>query len=157
MPGFGETISEELLAKMKLRLQRGEQVILLVNRRGFSTLTMCHKCRWIDRCADCGVAKIQHEGPATPEGRPTWVLVCHHCGKTWPPPARCGSCGDVSVRVSGVGTQKVAAEVKKRIPGARVLRMDRDTVSKERKQEDSIYDRFRARQADVLVVTLFFA
>jgi len=157
MPGFGEVLSEELLAKMKLRLERREQVILLVNRRGFSTLTMCHKCRWIDRCADCGVAKIQHEGPPSPEGRPTWVLVCHHCGKTWPPPARCGSCGDVSVRVSGVGTQKVAAEVKKRLPGARVLRMDRDTVSKERKQEDSIYDRFRARQADVLVGTKLVA
>jgi len=157
MPGFGEVISEELLAKMKLRLERREQVILLVNRRGFSTLTMCHKCRWIDRCADCGVAKIQHEGPPSPEGRPTWVLVCHHCGKTWPPPARCGNCGDVSVRVSGVGTQKVAAEVKKRLPGARVLRMDRDTVSKERKQEQSIYDRFRARQADVLVGTKLVA
>jgi primosomal protein N' (replication factor Y) len=118
---------------------------------------MCHKCRWIDRCADCGVAKIQHEGPPSAEGRATWVLICHHCGKTWPPPPKCGNCGDVSVRVSGVGTQKVAAEVKKRLPGVRVLRMDRDTVSKEHKQEESIYDRFRARQADVLVGTKLVA
>jgi primosomal protein N' (replication factor Y) len=157
LPGFGEVLSEELLAKMKLRLERREQVILLVNRRGFSTLTMCHKCRWIDRCADCGVAKIQHEGPPAADGRPTWLLICHHCGKTWPPPAKCGNCGEGSVRVSGVGTQRVAAEVKKRLPGARVLRMDRDTVSKESKTEQSVYDRFRARQADVLVGTKLVA
>ncbi len=157
MPGFGEVLSEELVAKMKLRLERREQIILLVNRRGFSTLTMCHKCRWIDRCADCGVAKIQHEGPSAADGRSTWLLICHHCGKTWPPPSNCGSCGANAVRVSGVGTQKVAAEVKKRLPGVRVLRMDRDTVSKEHKQEESIYDRFRARQADVLVGTKLVA
>ncbi|MFI5362601.1 MAG: primosomal protein N' [Elusimicrobiota bacterium] len=157
MPGFGEVLSEELVAKIKLRLERGEQSILLVNRRGFSTLTMCRKCRWIDRCADCGVAKISHEGPADADGRPTWTLVCHHCGKTWPPPVKCGSCGEASVRVSGVGTQRVTAEVKRRLPGVRVLRMDRDTVSKESKQEESIYDRFRARRADVLVGTKLVA
>ena len=157
LPGFGEVLSEELVAKMKLRLERREQVILLVNRRGFSTLTMCGKCRWIDRCADCGVAKICHQGPEGPDGRPGWILICHHCGKTWPPPERCGKCGESSVRVSGVGTQKVAAEVKRRLPGVRVLRMDRDTVSKEHKQEQSIYDRFRARQADVLVGTKLVA
>lgn len=157
LPGFGEVLSAELVSKIKDRLAKKEQVILLVNRRGFATLTMCHKCRWIDRCADCGVAKIQHQAPASPEGKPGWVLVCHHCGKTWPPPEKCGNCGDPSVRVSGVGTQKVAAEVKRLIPGARVLRMDRDTVSKERKQEQSVYDRFRSRAADILVGTKLVA
>lgn len=157
LPGFGEVLSEELVSKMKARLERKEQVILLVNRRGFATLTMCHKCRWIDRCPDCGVAKIQHQAPETAEGRPGWVLVCHHCGKTWPPPEKCGSCGLASVRVSGMGTQKVAAEVKRRLPGARVLRMDRDTVSKENKAEQTVYDKFRARQADVLVGTKLVA
>ncbi len=157
LPGFGEVLSEELLAKMRDRLARGEQTILLVNRRGFSTLTMCHKCRWIDRCPDCGVAKISHEDSSTKEGVRGWVLICHHCGKSWPPPDRCGKCGEASVRVSGVGTQKVAAEVKRRLPGARVLRMDRDTVSQGQKQEQSIYDRFRDRQADVLVGTKLVA
>ena len=156
-PGFGEVLSEELVAGMKLRLERREQVILLVNRRGFSTLTMCGKCRWIDRCAACGVAKISHEGPASEDGRATWRLVCHHCGKTWPPPSVCGKCGEAAVRVSGVGTQKVAAEVKLRLPGARVLRMDRDTLSKQSRREESLYDRFRARRADVLVGTKLVA
>ncbi|MBI4371737.1 MAG: primosomal protein N' [Elusimicrobia bacterium] len=148
---FGEVLSDELAEAVKERLSRREQVILLVNRRGFATLTMCHKCRWIDRCPGCGVAKIQHQSA---EG---WKLVCHHCGKTWPPPARCGRCGDAAVRVSGVGTQKVAAEVRRRFPGARVLRMDRDTVSKERRHEQKIYDQFLARQADVLVGTKLVA
>ncbi len=152
LPGFGEAISEELLSKMRERLARGEQSILLVNRRGFSTLTMCRKCRWIDRCADCGVAKISHV-----DGEGKFTLVCHHCGKTWPPPQKCGACGEAAIAVSGIGTQKVAAEVKRRLPGARVLRMDRDTVSKEQRAEQSVYDRFRARQADVLVGTKLVA
>lgn len=152
LPGFGEAISEELLSKMRERLERGEQSILLVNRRGFSTLTMCRKCRWIDRCGDCGVAKISHV-----DGEGKFTLVCHHCGKTWPPPQKCGACGEAAIAVSGIGTQKVAAEVKRRLPGARVLRMDRDTVSKEQRAEQSVYDRFRARQADVLVGTKLVA
>jgi len=157
LPGFGEVLSEELVSKMKERLLRREQVILLVNRRGFSTLTTCIKCRWIDRCPDCGVAKIQHEAPAGEGGRPRWTLICHHCGKSWPPPEKCGKCGEASVRVSGVGTQKVAAEVKRRLPGCRVLRMDRDTLSKEHKLEERVYDQFRARKADVLVGTKLVA
>ena len=72
---------------------RGEQSILLVNRRGFSTLTTCGKCRWIDRCADCGVAKITHENP---EGG--FVLICHHCGRKWGPPEKCGACGEAAMR-----------------------------------------------------------
>ncbi|MCM2305748.1 MAG: primosomal protein N', partial [Elusimicrobia bacterium] len=152
-PGkFGEVLSEELVDKMAERLRRGEQSILLVNRRGFSTLTTCGKCRWIDRCTDCGVAKITHEKP---EGG--FVLVCHHCGKKWPPPEKCGACGEPAMRSGGVGTQRVAAEVKRRLPGARVLRMDRDTVSKEAKLEERVYDQFRARKADVLVGTKLVA
>jgi primosomal protein N' (replication factor Y) len=152
-PGrFGEVLSEELLEKMAERLRRGEQSILLVNRRGFSTLTTCGKCRWIDRCVDCGVAKITHEKP---EGG--FILICHHCGRKWPPPEKCGDCGEAAMRTGGVGTQRVAAEVKRRLPGARVLRMDRDTVSKEAKLEERVYDRFRAHKADVLVGTKLVA
>ena len=152
-PGrFGEVLSEELVDKMAERLRRGEQSILLVNRRGFSTLTTCSKCRWIDRCVDCGVAKITHEKP---EGG--FILICHHCGRKWEPPQKCGACGDPAMRSGGVGTQRVAAEVKLRLPGARVLRMDRDTVSKEAKLEERVYDRFRAHKADVLVGTKLVA
>lgn len=156
-PGSGEVLSVELADQIKERLARREQIILLVNRRGFSTLTACGKCRWIDRCPDCGVAKISHEAPAGADGRAGWTLLCHHCGKDWPPPERCAQCGSLSVSVSGAGTQRVAAEVKRRFPGARVLRMDRDTLSKEHKLEGRIYDQFRARKADILVGTKLVA
>ncbi len=152
-PGrFGEVLSEALVEKMAERLRRGEQSILLVNRRGFSTLTTCGKCRWIDRCVECGVAKITHEVPGG-----GYVLICHHCARKWPPPERCGDCGEAAMRSGGVGTQRVAAEVKLRLPGARVLRMDRDTVSKEAKLEERVYDKFRAHKADVLVGTKLVA
>ena len=155
-PRFGETLAEELVEKVRERLGRGEQAILLVNRRGFSTLTVCGKCRWIDRCEDCGVAKIAHES-VSPDGAPRFELICHHCGAKWPPPERCGKCGEPAMRMAGAGTQKVAAELKRRLPGARVLRMDRDTVSKEARLEERTYDKFRARKADVLVGTKLVA
>ena len=152
-PGkYGDTLSDELVEKIQDRLAKGEQSILLVNRRGFSTLTTCQKCRWIDRCEECGVAKILHERK---EGG--FELICHHCGRKWLPPEKCGACGEAAMRTGGVDTQRVAAEVKRRVPGAKVLRMDRDTVSKEAKLEERVYDQFRARKADVLVGTKLVA
>jgi primosomal protein N' (replication factor Y) len=152
LPPFGRCLSEELLMKLRERLERKEQSILLVNRRGFSTLIMCYKCGWVDRCPSCGVAKIQHE-----ERDGSFLLRCHHCEGKGPMPAACPDCKNPDLRVAGTGTQKVVAEVRRALPGARVLRMDRDTVDRERKQDKRIYDRFRAGEADVLVGTKLVA
>ncbi len=151
-PMYGQCISDELVAKIKDRLQKREQVILLVNRRGFATLLMCSKCGWVDRCEDCGVAKIQHEGAAG-----GWVLRCHHCQRQWPLTEKCGRCGQPALRVSGTGTQKVVSELKRSLPGVRALRMDGDTVSKEKKSDQKLYARFLDREADVLVGTKLVA
>jgi primosomal protein N' (replication factor Y) len=151
-PGWGKILSDTLVASMKERLSRGEQSILLVNRRGFSTLVMCYKCGWVDRCPECGVAKIQHE---LPDGK--FELRCHHCEAKGPVPPACPTCKNDALRIAGTGTQKVVAEVKKALPGARVLRMDRDTVSKEHKEESRIYERFLNKEADVLVGTKLVA
>jgi len=150
LPVYG-CVSEPLLAGLKDRLARSEQSILLVNRRGFATLVMCKSCGWVERCAECGVAKIQHEENGV------FFLRCHHCEKKEPMPAQCPKCGKPAMRVTGTGTQKVVAELKKLLPGARVLRMDRDTVSKEGKEEAKIYARFLAREADILVGTKLVA
>lgn len=152
LPDWGRCLSEELVGKIKDRLARHEQSILLVNRRGFSTLVMCFKCGWVDRCPSCGVAKIQHQ---LPDG--TFILRCHHCDRKGPLPLKCPECKNPSLRIAGTGTQKVVSELKARLPGVRVLRMDRDTVSKENKEEMRIYDRFKDRQADVLVGTKLVA
>ncbi|MBI5629588.1 MAG: primosomal protein N' [Elusimicrobia bacterium] len=145
-------LSEELVEKIKERLKNREQSILLVNRRGFSTLVMCGKCGWVDRCSSCGVAKIQHQNP---EGG--YWLVCHHCSRKSDFRAECSRCKAQALRVSGVGTQKVVAELKARLPGTRVLRMDRDTVSKEGSAESRLYERFKAGEADILVGTKLVA
>lgn len=152
MPAWGSCLSNELVAKVKDRLQKNEQTILLVNRRGFSTLVMCFKCGWVDRCPSCAVAKIQHQ---LPDG--TFILRCHHCDRKGPLPANCPQCKNPALRIAGTGTQKVVAELKSRLPGVKVLRMDRDTVSKENKQEQKIYDRFKNGEADVLVGTKLVA
>jgi primosomal protein N' (replication factor Y) len=148
---FGRCLSEELVSAVRERLKRKEQSILLVNRRGFSTLFMCGKCGWVMRCQDCGVAMIQHE--LTDGGS---HLRCHHCEKTSAIPAGCPQ-GHGALRILGAGTQKVVSELKKFIPEARVLRMDSDTVLAEKKADKRAYDLFKAGEADVLVGTKLIA
>jgi primosomal protein N' (replication factor Y) len=147
----GRAIAPELLAKVQDRLARREQTILLVNRRGFATVVMCCKCGWVDRCPSCGVAKIQHEHPSG-----GFVLRCHHCTRQSPLPAHCPHCANPGLRVMGTGTQKVVAELRRFVPGARVLRMDRDTLSA-RDGDRKLYDTFRRGEADILVGTKLVA
>jgi primosomal protein N' (replication factor Y) len=175
----GRAIAPELLVKIQDRLARREQVILLVNRRGYATVLMCCKCGWVDRCASCGVAMIQHEVPVpsadagrkeirpagtcgtsdTAGGGPMsagFMLRCHHCTRQSPLPAHCPQCANPGLRVMGAGTQKVAAELRRFVPGARVLRMDRDTLS-ERGGGRTLYETFRRGEADILVGTKLVA
>ncbi|MCX5794427.1 MAG: primosomal protein N' [Elusimicrobia bacterium] len=148
---LGRAIAPELLDKIRQRLARREQTILLVNRRGYATVVMCCKCGWVDRCASCGVAKIQHEDPAA-----GFVLRCHHCTRQSPLPAHCPQCANPGLRVMGAGTQKVVAELRRFIPAARVLRMDSDTLS-ERGGDRTLYETFRRGEADILVGTKLVA
>lgn len=148
---FGRAIAPELLDKLRERLTRGEQSILLVNRRGYATVLMCCKCGWVDRCPSCGVAKIQHEEPSG-----EFILRCHHCTRRSPVPAHCPQCANARLRVMGAGTQKVAAELRRFLPAARVLRMDGDTLS-EKGGDRSIYEGFLRGEADVLVGTKLVA
>ncbi len=150
-PAFGRgCLSARLLEKIRDRLSRREQSILLVNRRGFSTLVMCFKCGWVDRCPECGVAKVQHEAQGG------FILRCHHCGASGPVPAACPTCKNPALRVAGTGTQKVAAELKQILPGARIMRMDGDTMSK-KDDAQTLYTRFRSGQGDILVGTKLVA
>jgi primosomal protein N' (replication factor Y) len=150
-PPAGRCVSDGLAEKLRQRLARGEQSIVLANRRGYSTVLMCFKCGWVDRCRACGVARIRHEL----EGG-SFELRCHHCESRTPVTERCPGCGNEALRAMGAGTQKVVSELKKLLPGARILRMDRDTISR-RREDLKLYDTFRSGQADVLVGTKLVA
>ena len=102
-------------------LAQQEQVILFLNRRGFSSIVRCRECGDIVKCDDCSVSMTFHRG----RGR----LICHYCGSTKPVLVRCAQCGSMKLDKLGMGTERVEAVVKERFPGARVARLDRDTVA----------------------------
>lgn len=155
-PREGRCLTDELVDGIRASLARKEQVILLVNRRGYSNFIICRKCSWVARCPGCSVAFIHHKAS---EGANIFGfhLRCHHCGGTSAVPPKCGRCGHAPMRFAGVGTQKVVSELRAWMPEARVLRMDRDTVSKEKPDEAGIYRRFKSRKADILVGTKLVA
>ncbi len=145
-------ITPGLLEAVKARLERREQVILLVNRRGFSNFIVCRRCAWVARCAVCQVAFIHHH-PAG--GSPS--LLCHHCGRRAEVPASCGRCAKGPVAFAGAGTQRVVSEMKSLLPGVRVLRLDRDTASSAGSEDHDAYRRFLNGEADILVGTKLVA
>ncbi|MDE2291010.1 MAG: primosomal protein N' [Elusimicrobia bacterium] len=161
LPEHGECLSPELLAAVRDRLEKREQAILLVNRRGYSNFVICRHCAWVAKCPTCGVAFVHHKGAADPGdlfgGVSGFRLLCHHCGKEEPVPLSCGRCGRGPLRFAGVGTQKVVEELRTRLPGARVLRMDGDSVAKEKAGETGVWGAFRDGKADVLVGTKLVA
>ncbi|TPW20027.1 MAG: primosomal protein N' (replication factor Y) (superfamily II helicase), partial [Elusimicrobia bacterium] len=157
-----ECLSPELLTAVKERLQRREQSILLVNRRGYSNFVMCRACSWVSRCPTCSVAFVHHKGAAADHqdlfsGPAGYSLLCHHCGKEEPVPVNCGRCGKGPLRFSGVGTQKVVEELRQKLPGARILRMDGDSTAGEKATEAGVWGSFRDGKADVLVGTKLVA
>lgn len=133
-----------LLDKIGETLDRGEQVMLFQNRRGFSPYVECSECGWTARCPHCNVTLTYHKG-----GR---KLVCHYCGHTEDVPAKCPSCKVTDVIPMGFGTEKVEEEISRIFPEARVARLDRDSVTSERAFNAIIAD-FEARRTDILVGT----
>ncbi len=129
-------------------LARGEQAMLLLNRRGFSTFVQCPACGEVVECPNCSLALTFHRGPP--------VLRCHHCDHRQPPPAACPNCGEATQRFRGAGTQQVEELVGARFPSARIARMDVDTTSG-KWAHHRILDAVAARQIDILVGTQMIA
>ena len=142
--------SAELEEAVRGRLDRGEQVILFLNRRGFATTVQCPTCGFVEECEDCSAKMTYH--------RTTDQLVCHVCGKIRPAPAKCGNpeCGAPAIRMSGIGTQKVEAMTRKLFPSARVQRMDADTTTAKHAHEE-ILSAFRRGDIDILIGTQMIA
>ena len=135
--------SRELQAELEQRLERGEQTMLFLNRRGYSGSVSCRSCGKPIMCPHCSVSLTLHYDQ---------TLHCHYCGHTVPLPDKCPDCGSPYIAAFGTGTQKVEEAVKKLFPKARVLRMDADTT-KEKESYEKILSAFANEGADILVGT----
>jgi primosomal protein N' (replication factor Y) len=140
--------SRALGQAMDEALDRGEQAILFLNRRGTASFILCRDCGYVARCPRCDV-------PLTVHGQ-RQTLVCHHCGHRQPTPHRCPRCGGRRIRHFGLGTAGLEAAVRERWPEVRLLRWDRDTA-RSAEAHWSILQRFSDGQADVLVGTQMIA
>jgi len=144
--------SRSLLVALKNVLAAQEQAILFLNRRGSASFAQCRDCGHVPACTRCAVAYTYHAADAEASAR----LVCHHCNRTVALPERCPQCGGPHLRLLGLGTERVEAEVRERFPGVRTIRWDRDVVRR-RDDHERILSRFLAHQADVLVGTQMLA
>lgn len=136
--------NQVLLNSIGEALERGEQVMLFQNRRGFSPFVQCSACGWTLRCPHCNVTLTMH--------RSSERMECHYCGYAAPVPHSCPQCKTVDVKPMGFGTEKVEEAVSALFPAARVARLDRDTSTSE-----SAYNRiigsFESGETDILVGT----
>jgi primosomal protein N' (replication factor Y) len=116
------SISPTLEKAMRDSLNKGGQVMLLLNRRGFSTHVHCPICGYVANCQNCDLALTYHRQRAS--------LLCHYCGFEEPPALQCRACGQQSVRYQGLGTEKLQAEIEEKFPSLVVQRMDSDTMQR---------------------------
>ena len=141
--GNKSMFSSYLSSLIEDRLEKKQQIMLFLNRRGYSSFLSCRMCGHVFKCPHCDVSLTLHEKRR---------LICHYCGYEEPAPKRCPECGSPYIAAFGTGTQKVEEAVKKTFPGARVLRMDYDTTSKKGGHEE-ILRAFSRKEADILVGT----
>nr|WP_164682423.1 primosomal protein N' [Streptococcus hyointestinalis] len=137
-----------LLEKIANRLERGEQSVLMLNRRGYSSFIMCRECAYVDNCPNCDISLTLHMDTKT--------MNCHYCGFTKAIPRTCPNCNSRSIAYYGTGTQKAYDELQEVFPQARILRMDVDTTRKKGAHE-KILRAFGNGEADILLGTQMIA
>ncbi len=141
-------ISQKLRQEIQSALSDGGQVILLLNRRGFSTRIQCPDCGEVEYCPDCSIPLTHHQ-----EGD---KAVCHYCDHQIPNPKKCSKCGNPSIRFSGLGTQKLEQTVAALFPDVPIMRMDTDTMRKPGSHEKALAQ-FRAGETKILLGTQMIA
>jgi primosomal protein N' (replication factor Y) len=147
--GNRSIISNELAYSILDRLEKKEQVMLFINKRGYNSFVSCRNCGEAVKCPHCDVSMTKHTGKyVNDKGK----LICHYCGYSIPEPVKCPSCGSKLIGGYGVGTEKVEQEIKELFPNAKVLRMDRDTT-KTKNSHQRILEEFSEGKADILVGT----
>jgi len=141
--GNRSIISEKLHELMEERLQKKQQIMLFINRRGYAGFISCRSCGHVVKCPHCDVSLTSHRG-----GK----LICHYCGHEEQEISLCPECGSKHIGGFRVGTQQIEELIKKEFPSARVLRMDMDTT-KEKDGHEKILEQFASEEADILVGT----
>ena len=146
--GNKSIISRELYRKMKEKLEDGKQVMLFLNRRGYSTFISCSECGYVAKCPACGLSLTYH--------KKTGSAVCHYCGYSQGALNRCPECGSKYIRYFGSGTEKVEETILELFPEFSVERMDLDSVRKKGELDRKIRD-FRKGKTDILIGTQLIA
>jgi primosomal protein N' (replication factor Y) len=146
--GRPQIFSRELVEAIYDRLNINEQVILFLNRRGFSSSLQCERCGYVAECAECSVSMTYHKR--------AHKLLCHICGREVKVPERCPDCKDPDFKYAGMGTEKIEEILGKLCPKARVARMDSDTMRKKDSYR-TVLDKFKTGKIDILLGTQMIA
>ncbi|WP_028220031.1 primosomal protein N' [Paraburkholderia oxyphila] len=143
-----EGLSGPLVAAMKARLERGEQSLVFLNRRGYAPVLSCDACGWVAGCPRCSAYVVLH--------KPERALRCHHCGWESRIPHSCPDCGNVDIAPMGRGTQRIEEALASAVPGARVLRIDADSTRRKGSAQ-ALFSDVHAGDVDILVGTQMIA
>lgn len=146
--GNTSILSRRLQAALTEVLEKQQQGILYLNRRGAASCVLCRECGYVAMCEQCDIPLTYHSTER--------VLLCHYCNSQHKPPRTCPQCAGASIRYFGLGTEKVEQTIARMFPGVRLLRWDRDTA-RSRRAHEQLLDRFARREADILVGTQMIA
>lgn len=145
--GNRKILSRELQDLIKATLEQKQQIIIMLNRRGYSTFVMCRNCGYVVKCEECTMPMVYHR---------RHILQCHHCDITAPVPEVCPSCGSKYIKFFGSGTQKLESELETLFPEAKILRLDRDTTGKKLAHQE-ILNKFKSGEYQILLGTQMVA
>jgi len=146
--GKNKVISQALEEGLDYCLQRGEQAIVLLNRRGYSRTLLCRSCGHMFLCSDCSISMTYHQRKNR--------LICHYCGQEKDIPSSCTNCGGEYIHYAGVGTEQLEQLLQSLLPNARIARLDRDSTRRRGVLRSTLFD-FAARKLDILVGTQMLA